>query len=547
MRSYEWLGCRAGATCPFYHPEALPNEPLKEPIPSSTVESRNYQAPPVHPSQVILKPVSTLQSSNPREFQLQQLRRRFAPSESADPDATTLRFKLAPSDPDFPFELTALSCVLRVPAEYPAQDGTLPTLRITNEEMERGFQANVERGFEELARARAKDQTLLGLMNALDRRLEALLAGRKTETITLVANAGVPNSRASASAPKAPASNFIPEKAPIRPSLERSTDSYTPEQRATASARREAEARQLEARLGRLPRFAKSADGVAYTVPLEPVHRADLPVPLQPVQTIQLFVPLLYPLLPCRIRLQGVSREGAQATERAFEKHAKELPQMSLIGHVNHLATSMHVLAQQDQELDEEEERLYATLATLDVSDDDEEASANDLRGDGEEGKSHIHVIPRPPEWNVGPSGAAATENDSETTDDEAVAESEDDDVAQGPTNQASSSTTERGVAVSFPALELHGIELLELSALSLTVKCERCKDTLDVHNLRHRDMASGTRSESCKKCASVLSIGIISCSISSCRYTWNTKLRTCRVSKGIPTRTLDTRRVSRS
>lgn len=51
--------------------------------------------------------------------------------------------------------------------------------------------------------------------------------------------------------------------------------------------------------------------------------------------------------------------------------------------------------------------------------------------------------------------------------------------------------------------------KLLQLVSLSIIIKCDRCKDTIDVPNVkdtRKRDGA-GTRSETCKKCANSLGI----------------------------------------
>ena len=61
-----------------------------------------------------------------------------------------------------------------------------------------------------------------------------------------------------------------------------------------------------------------------------------------------------------------------------------------------------------------------------------------------------------------------------------------------------------------FPFLtELYGIELLRLVSLSITIKCDRCKDTIDVSNIKDtgKQDGTGTRSETCKKCASSLGI----------------------------------------
>lgn len=67
-------------------------------------------------SRVVPKPVPKAQAEDPRRYQIDQLLKRFASKETTFPDGTTsLVFKLVPSDPDFPFELAALRCDVRVP------------------------------------------------------------------------------------------------------------------------------------------------------------------------------------------------------------------------------------------------------------------------------------------------------------------------------------------------------------------------------------------------------------------------------------------------
>ena len=506
-------GCCAGQACPYLHPAPSVDERAVDALPAQAIEQRTYQAEAVPASRVITKPVSALQVANPREFQLQQLRRRFSPTEVTSAGVTTLTFKLIPSDPDFPYDLAALKCVLRVPADYPAPHvDAAPTLRVTNAEMERGFQANVEKGFDELLQSGGKDQTLLGLLKALDRRLEAILAGRKADTVKLIANAG-PSRSVPSTVPRCPptsslevdGSNQISTSPPLP-----STPMHSAQERTAAEARREAETRQLAARMGRLPGFAKSADGIAYTVPVAPAQEAVLLLSLQGLRTAVLFVPRLYPLLPCRIELQGVSHEASRPIERAFEQHAQEKFQMSLTGHINFLATNLHVLAEKGaaMEKENEEDRLRATFEAMELAATDRDGAGTPTVHSDEEHRSHVHVIPRPPEWNYGRSDPEGSASGSDSSDEDSGNNSVGEEVTEHASAQVGPSTTERGIAVSFPALELHGIELLKLAVLSIIVKCERCKDSLDVHNLRH---TPGTpRSESCRKCASVLQIGTV-------------------------------------
>ncbi len=94
-----------------------------------------------------------------------------------------------------------------------------------------------------------------------------------------------------------------------------------------ATTRHAVETHQLEAHLGRLPLFFKSSDGIAYTVPVQPIKPGYLPVVLQAVKMVQLFFSRLYPLKPCRIEVKGLNREAALCTEKGFERKVKEKPE----------------------------------------------------------------------------------------------------------------------------------------------------------------------------------------------------------------------------
>lgn len=458
---------------------------------------RQYHAAPVERSRVVAKPVPRAQADDPREFQIQQLRRRFSPTERTEDDGTVFTFRMAPSDPDFPFEMAGLECALRVPWTYPRIGR--PSLHVTNKEMGRGYQINVEKGFDALV-DRSPQATLLGLMNALDKKLEALLSEQKADTIKLLPN----------NDPKPPQSQITSkiEAVPSRPipvGVPRPPEAHSTAQKVQASAKREAETRQLEARLGRLPLFSKSSDGIVYTIPIEPRKRGDLPVPLQPVTTVKFFVPLLYNLQPCRIELQGVNKDAASTTEMAFEQRARDHSEMSLMGHINYVTQSMHVMAITPAKEDDHE---ALSVSSLHLADTVRPVPAGDSRPQTMDDRSHIQVIPRPPEWTIrNDEGDGESDySDSYDSGDESIEEEE----AEGADTVPQDSAPERGILLSFPFLELYSIELLELVSLCITIKCERCKDTMDISNLRNNANGepSGVRSESCKKCASALSIG---------------------------------------
>ncbi|KAI9835886.1 MAG: hypothetical protein M1819_001784 [Sarea resinae] len=474
-------------------------------------ETRRYSPPRVERSRVVQKPLTRTQADDPRGFQLQQLRRRFSPKESISDGFTVLTFDLNPSDPDFPYDINALECVLRVPLDYPAQ--RKPQLKVSNKEMERGYQINVERGFDTLAE-QASHPTLLGLMNALDKNLETLLSLPKADTVKLISNLDSSELTRQPPATMEPPTVAKPALVPravtsssVAPNLR---PTFSPGQKEQANHIRNGELRQLEARLGRLPLYSKVSEN-AYLIPIEPRKRNELPVPLQGVKTVKLFVPTLYNLEPCTLQLVGIDPSVAKKTEKAFEERARSNPEISILGHINYLSQSMHIMAT-EPDIPEVLPSPKAAKAPESVVAEFPSQAVEPLPKDGEilHDRSHIKFIARPPEWTAGETNAEETDSEYSSWGSGDDSEDEVSDEASETRPEKTTKAAERGILLSFPYLELYGIELLELFSLSITIKCERCKDCMDVPNLKDnvKHDTSGLRSESCKKCANGLSIG---------------------------------------
>ncbi|PVH87688.1 hypothetical protein DL98DRAFT_405152, partial [Cadophora sp. DSE1049] len=519
--------CRAGNECQFLHDETrLPGAPNAKPtheMPEPSVERtaghlvtedgliqdrRQAVTKPVPNSRVVAKPVPQAQTQDPREFQLGQIRRRFSPKETKQPGrgATLLKFSLAPSDPDFPFEMTALECLLSVPVTYPKEG---PSLKVENKDIPRGFSINVEYGFDNMVKEKP-DSTLLELMKSLDKNLEAFLSAPKAETIKLLPNkdtrhlSAVPSRSLEPAIKPATASKEAAASLPVEKEAPRHVEpliSYTAQETAEALKRRVVETRQLEARMKRLPLYKMSSDGIAYTLPLEPKRRNDLPLSLQAVKAVTLFVPLLYPLQPCRIKLEGLDVPEPQPVEVGFLLRSTEQKAATLTGHVNYLAQNMHILAK--TKLEAKPVRAPAVQPPVEVP----EVTKPAIEGHQDPERSHIQYITRPPEWTFIEGDEASDSDDfdsydtgDETTDEEGGVEVPEE---NGEMSKQPSQNPERGTAISFPFLDLFGIELLEVVTLNISVKCERCKDTTEVKGLKD----GLTKTPSCRKCTSTFSI----------------------------------------
>ncbi|CAG9943846.1 unnamed protein product [Clonostachys rosea f. rosea IK726] len=457
-------------------------------------------------SRVVSKPVPQSQSRDPRQYQIDQLRKRFSPTETTAPDgSTSFQFKLHPSDPDFPFELAYLDCDLRVPKNYPKQR---PVLLIRNKDIPRGFSINIERGWEQLANERTSS-TLLALTNALDKNLERFLSEEKAETVKLVAFQGLKDTRhlsrqgggqepvSSIPEPEIPAAAPEPKSKPYVPEI-----SYTRDEIAEAKTRRAQEVRQLEARMGRMNMFRRSADGIVFTLAIEPKRRNELTAGLRSVRSLHLIVPLLYPLQDIRIQLNEVDDDEAETVEELFIQRAASHKEMTLMSHVNFLAMNLSNLSKQAQQAREAAE-AKASLEQAAQRDTQAKSSETPAAAAASNlDKSHIQVIPRPPEWSLirGPNESDSDDFDSDDADDGGV------EIGQQPPPEveptaASDDDAERGTMLSFPSIELYGIELLQVAILGITVKCERCKTVNEITGLK----PSIEKTLVCKKCTSQL------------------------------------------
>lgn len=520
--------CQAGEDCHFLHDDkklpraqatssdqsqaemSLPPGSAAVAREDGTIADRRQAVTQSPASRVVPKPVPQSQVQDPRQFQLSQIRRRFAPKETGQPGggATLLKFNLTPSDPDFPFEMTALESLLSVPSGYPKEK---PSLKVGNKDIPRGFALNVESGFERLVKD-MPTATLLELMKALDKNLETFLSAPKAETIKIMPNKDTRHLSALPSRSVEPQSVSTKSdregQEAVVETTELTTDkhieSFTTQQKADAARKRETEIRQLEARMKRLPLYKKSGDGIAYTLPIEPRKRAELPLAMQAIKTVQVIVPMLYPLQPCRVLLEGIDHRASEPVEFAFEQRSAQQSEVTLMGHINYLAQNMHILAQTTLE----PKKAPAPVVEVDAKANETDTESTTIEGHQDPERSHVHYITRPPEWTIiDPDDASDYDSDGYSYDSEQTSDEEGGvglKAEETPQSSQSMHIPERGTAISFPFIELYGIELLEVVTLNITVKCARCKEATEVKGLKN----GVPKSESCRKCAGSLSIG---------------------------------------
>lgn len=454
------------------------------------------------PSTATQKPVSRFELEDPRGFQINQIRRRFNPQESHDYHGTGLKFTLIPTDPDFQFDLKGLECLLHVPFQYPSQ--SVPTLKVLNQDLDVESRILVQQRFDHIVETRPSD-TLLRWMNALDRQLEHALTHLAPENAagSLPASVGSPAQRSS--------QGYQDTKKPIT----------TREEKAGVHQRRQKEITQLTSRLGRDPLFKADSDGISYTIPIKPTRPDLLLNPLRPLKTVHMIVPLAYPHESCQMEIRGITDESARSIERAFVVHAATNPDMSIMAHINYLAAAMHKMANQAPDVSDTSARVSSmSLNTTHPPEDapstapqmpsDEPGSEVRPGGEALQDRPHIQVIPRPPEWDFPDEhGDSDSDISNESWSEETVSDNEQSGGVTVP-NRAAWQTGRR-VHLNFPHMELHGVELLSVTSISVTVKCERCKEQHDMKTIKIGDdgiSVPASRTEICQKCSSYLRVG---------------------------------------
>ncbi|GAO46918.1 hypothetical protein G7K_1136-t1 [Saitoella complicata NRRL Y-17804] len=507
-------GCRKGDQCPFRHvvkaqsPAPLPSVEAKEisgssaPIPGPKDSVKAFQPTPqrrhnsaVDPNRVVQRPTpkgvakATLPSI--RALEITQLRRRFPfLAERAGTDGTTiLSINLSPSDPDFPYDITALSFDLSIPDKYPQEQ---PTLRVKNSDIPVGYAVNVDRGFNQLAKELVGKTALLGMVNQLDRKLEEFLAGKKAETFKVVRHAAQKKPEEAKSIPSAPVTQSPPRMHPVQPP--KPTPSYTADQRTTATIKRESDIRHLEARLRDAKLFSTNKNITTYLVPLKITNFTGLPSDMHGAFSAKLHIPTLYNLEPCTIELPKSDPEVAGRIERRFEEWARSHADGTLVSKLNYLTVNMHKMAAPEEERKKVEEVVTQAMAAISVTDTregdgSEKIPAKDIFGVVDDEKHNVQFILRPDHvYSVGYDGGTPSLEEESYSSDYSSSEEDSEEEERAATVEAAAvgdtKAPPHGTAIYLPEIRLENISLLEAASLSISVKCERCRHVSEHQNI---------------------------------------------------------------
>lgn len=481
---------------------------------------RRHNHPRVPASKAVARP-QPQNHQDARTFELSQLQRRFGctptPSPNSETNGTKFTLNLKPSDPDFVYAIDVLKLRLTVP-EYYKEDGegdlSGVSIEVLNTEIPLGYRVNVERGFDVLvdeAVKRHSSSTLMDLMKSLDKGLERMLSGEKAETLKIIPN----YSPAISLPPPPPQPTQLPAQAPVEHQKMVIVTVPTPppptsEQRAAARARRDQETRQLEARLKFSDVFSKSQDGIEYVVPLETRRKDLLPVPLQPIRSVRLIVPMGYDIQPARIELVGVPDDIKERVQKRFADVIEGNRGTSLTAALNILSARLHLWASEEKEdIKKKIEAIETETATEKIAGEKNEVVEGEkMSKNSLPNKSHIKVIPRPPEWSL-PQGDESDDDDFCGAEESSGEDQEGQDKAAAA-DDVHHSVQERGTSLSCPGVQMSGIELLEVLTLNVNIKCARCKTEKEILNLKGTPSGTAPKPQAflCDQCSATMGIG---------------------------------------
>lgn len=432
-----------------------------------------------------------------RQVEINQIKRGF-PQLIESENGVAYKLKLKPTDPDFPYDINELIFNLFVPTDYPQSQ---PYIAIQNTDIPRGYAANVESGFRQMAQRCLNRITLLDMTVQLDKHLEEYLSKDRQETMKVVRHRksaapaktqqALPDKADKPAAAAAPASaaksNFSPRKNKV----------FIPKQ---VKEERQRQIDQLKHRVKGCTLFNQSQEGSTFSITITPPHSEIIPEELTHFRCL-LYIPSDYKMTSsCTIRIPSVDDIAARNIEQNFDNHSKNSKHWSLVALLNYLSTqverlmlSPHMWIEQEPEPEPESEKDEdVEIVTGHVDIDDKKGMMNNEATSSEKGKEK--KVEDDEDASVTTEIAENTDTTDTTTDKTNVFDE------MPPLDL-------RGTALILPNLKLSHIGFLECHTLNLVVKCSRCKTTNDILNLVSAPYGRDSKAHGtgCSKCNQTL------------------------------------------
>lgn len=425
-----------------------------------------------------------------RYLEIEQLKKGY-PSTAMNEDGS-LGIVLVPSDPDFAFSIKQLQFSLHVPQNYPQ---SIPWIVVTNDDIPKGYSANVEIGFKEIATNHLSKLTLMNMTVQLDRHLEEFLKREKQDTIKIIKGKNKPQ-------PKA-ASSGLPFRGMQGPVQQKDTQLNTSNMFVPAEFRKERE-KEISLMKQRIHAtlFSESEEkGSTFSIMISPLlsDASILPTQLCQPFRIKLHIPRKYAFAEAcsitvspQVELDISAEQCCRNIEMNFNRHSEKVGRKwSLLALLNYLTTQIESLILPPSDLKPVEDNM------IEVSrgDEDEEVKLDDNVEDKDE--QVIALLSKDLKEKVILSQEMQEVREEDTMNQKAV------DIDSLPP------LTLRGTALVLPGLKLRKIGVLECQILNLVVKCNKCKNVNDILNLASAPYGRESKpiGVSCCKCNAVLAV----------------------------------------
>ncbi|KAJ2809299.1 hypothetical protein H4R20_000202 [Coemansia guatemalensis] len=559
-------GCLAGDQCKFIHTQPVPSNQIDETeyTPRSTGRRGGRQGRDGNSRQQARVTVRKTQIDSLLRAPRWTVRRLSAKSgESA------FAVEMEPSDPDFPFDVARLYLALVVPAAYPARRTSDPVLEIqvANGNIPSGVKRNIESAFAKNVRKSANAAIESGRpedapsledhLQWLDRNLELLMQQKPAPTIkfTTFSNAEAPGKEEHGSArrdnlksPPSPVVSLpVGGVAATRPPVHRPVPRTLQDSVAAAAEndsedpRRALELRQLERRFRSSYTVISdtASEGTVVRLNIAPtdpdMHSHDI---FQITGTIS--VARSYPRQPTNAALhcsaaslafdgssilgrknkpstwQPVAGRERQLEHicRQFNEHVQETPETSLLQHLNWLDRHMiGMLADLPPPNYPAPKQTPSQVDTHDAETKEKPSRDTSMAQmfSAESKKPWIRQITTTeaglPE-DIASLMLKATDADSDSDDD--VSSTDERPTVDGGEGSATFAKPDRrGIELRFGSVQLSNVALAHCHSLNLSVRCERCKDTVVIRGIAATTRMAADRQQwqACGTCSTVVGV----------------------------------------
>lgn len=487
--------------------------------PARSANRPNQRTRKADPSKVVRKPQNRNNSNlSRRQQELKQLKKGFPSLEEDENDPTKFRLQFSPSDPDFAFDIQQLYISLYVPLVYPphvskqsarSSSATVeyPQITVLNEDIPKGFSANVDIGFRSIAQDFVTNgKSLLDMINQLDRDLEGFLKQEKRATIKIIK----PNK------PKAilhDGKNDLNSKEladPMKFTLDSQPSIFIPPEIKQERIKQIEKLRHVLSNASSMYQASSDKTEEVFHLSVDVLDSSKIPAEMNGKIDFNLHVPFTYGLSSPSYVIFPVYSEDfpTHIIERNFNEFLANHTSWKLFSAINYLASRIPELLSED--FLSEANNVPSLPLVPSAGEDDTIEKSESVNDETKEKAKKIlsSMLARKKKQN--------TNNMLDTSDMSISSEDEDrskhmdvgipEDESQKEHND-DQPLKQRNTAVFLPGVTMTNVKILECTSISLIVLCKRCSSPNDLFNITSGPYGKDSKpvAASCVKCKATL------------------------------------------